>query len=272
MSPSDDLDIIASCAADFGAVEIARTRFELKVRLPVPLADGRSHAYRLVIAVFGGVATAREEKPLLLPEFCPERHINRDGSFCLFWRAVDDIVIDNVPAARIWWETLIRFLQQQVRAARLRQWPDANGRAHGEKAAMHQLHAERAAGRLGAPFPEDLADGRLTVEVSNSSAHGPAVRLLRNGRRLYSVWRRDRRVVNQRRPCLCPKGARLRPVVLKSCGDHGAAAADLALELQLMAEQERRFWKGFDGAQCCGTMDGCPLAKTETSVHAERAG
>ena len=42
--------------------------------------------------------------------------------------------------------------------------------------------------------------------------------------------------------------------------------------MQLMAEEERRFWKGFDGAQCCGTMDGCPLAKTETSVRAERAG
>ncbi|RIV78608.1 E2 domain-associated cysteine-rich protein [Pelagerythrobacter aerophilus] len=272
MSPSDDLDIIASCAAEFGAVEIARTRLELKVQLPVPLADGRSHSYRLVIAIFRGVATAQEEKPHLLPEFCPARHINRDGSFCLFWRAVDDIVIDNVSAARMWWETLIRFLQQQVRAARLRHWPDAKGRAHGEKAAIHQLRAERAAGRLGAPFPEDLADGRLIVEVSNSSGHGPAVRLLHNGRRLYSVWRRDRRVVNQRQPCLCPKGAQRRPIVLKSCGDHGGAAADLALELQSMAEEERRFWNDFESTQCCGTMDGCPLAKRESSVRAERVG
>lgn len=272
MLQSDDLDIIASCAADFGAIEIARSRFELGVRLPVPLADGRSHTYSLVIAVFGGVATAREKERLLLPAFCPERHINRDGTFCLFWRAVDDIIIDSTSAARTWWETLIRFLQQQARAARLRHWPDAKARAHGEKAAVHQLRAERAAGRLGAPFPDDLADGRLTVEVSNSSAHGPTVRLLRDARRLYSVWRRDRRVVNQRRPCLCPKDAQRRPVVLKSCGEHGGAAADLAIELQSMAEEERRFWKNFDGAQCCGTMDGCPLAKTETSVRAERAG
>ncbi|WP_352857672.1 E2 domain-containing protein [Mesorhizobium sp. M1163] len=29
--------------------------------------------------------------PTLLPAFCPERHINADGSFCLYWRAVDDI-------------------------------------------------------------------------------------------------------------------------------------------------------------------------------------
>lgn len=71
MSPSDDLEIIASSAADFGAVEIAHTRFELRVRLPVPLADGRIYTYRLVITVFGGVATAREEELHLLPAFCP---------------------------------------------------------------------------------------------------------------------------------------------------------------------------------------------------------
>lgn len=272
MSPSDNLDIIASCAAEFGAIETARSRFEMDVRLPVPLADGRSHTYSLVIEVFRGIATAREEKPLLLPAFCPERHINRDGTFCLFWRAVDDIIIDSVSAARTWWETLIRFLQQQVRAARLRQWPDSKARAHGEKAAVHQLSAERAADRLGEPFPDDLADGRLTVEVSNSSAHGPTVRLFRDASRLYSVWRRDRRVVNQRRPCLCPMGAQRRPVVLKSCGEHGRAASDLAIELLSMAQEERRFWKNFDGAKCCGTMDGCPLAKTETSVRAEQAG
>lgn len=272
MTPSDDLDILASCAADFGAVETARTRFELAVQLPVPLADGRSHTYRLVIAIFGGAATAREEKPLLLPAFCPERHINRDGSFCLFWRAVDDIVIDSVSAARAWWETLIRFLQQQVRAARLRHWPDAKARAHGEKAAVHQLRAERAADRLGAPFPDDLAAGRLTVGVSNSSVHGPTVRLLRDARRLYSVWHRERRVVNQRQPCLCPKGLQRRPVVLKSCGEHGRAAADLAIALQSMEEEERRFWKDFDGAQCCGTMDGCPLARAEIPIRAERSG
>lgn len=252
--------LIAACMPEFGATEIARSAGELLVSLPVPLADGRAPVYSLSITVVGASAVAREIAPSLLPAFCPERHINWNGSFCLYWRAVDDIVIDRPEAARAWWETLVRFLQLQTRAARLRHWPDGQGRAHGAAAALHQLRAELAAERLGGPFPCDLADRRLTVAVRGGGAEGPAVQLLRNGRRVYSVWMRSERVVNLRGPCVCPAGSRRRPTVLRSCGDHAAAAAALALELQRMAEQEKRFWDAFRGSPCCGSMEGCPLA------------
>ncbi len=269
MNPGSEkaLALIAACMPEFGATELGRSGGELLVSLPVPLADGRAPIYSLNIAVFGASAVAREISPLLLPAFCPERHINRDGSFCLYWRDVDDIVIDRPDAAWAWWETLVRFLQLQTRAARLRCWPDGQGRAHGPAAALHQLRAESAAERLGEPFPSYLADRRLTVTVRGGGSEGPAVQVLRDGQRLFSVWVRSARVVNLRRPCVCPAGGRRRPAVLRSCGDHAEQAAILAIELHRMREEEEAFWEVLRGAPCCGSIEGCPLA---TDAHACR--
>lgn len=254
------LALIAACIPEFGASELGRSDEELLVSLPVPLADGRAPLFSLSIAVNGTSAVAREIAPTLLPAFCPERHINRDGSFCLYWRAVDDIVIDGPDGARAWWETLVRFLQLQIRAARLGRWPDGRGRAHGAPAALHQLRAEIAAERLGEPFPPDLADRRLTVAVRGAGSQGPAVQVFRDGQRLFSVWMRSGRVVNLRRPCVCPAGSLRRPAVLRSCGDHAEEAASLAVELHRMRKAEKSFWDSFRGAPCCGSMEDCPLA------------
>ncbi|MCB8884014.1 hypothetical protein ACELLULO517_27510 [Acidisoma cellulosilytica] len=255
------IDTLAACLPALGATELGRgSGGELDVALPVTLSDGRCPVYHLRVSAAGASASASEVTPTLLPTFCPERHINVDGSFCLYWRPIDDIVIDGPSSAMIWWETLVRFLQLQTRAARRRHWPDGHGRAHGA-AAIHQFRAERAAERLGDPLFTDMRDGRLSVVMHGSGAEGPGIRVLRDGQRVFATWLRSRRVVNLRRPCLCTAGQKPRPRVIRSCGDHAAAAARLALELHKMAEQERDFWKDFEGHPCCGTMDDCPLAQ-----------
>ena len=255
------LDLLAARLPALGAIELGRgPGQELIVSLPVTLSDGRRPVYQIHVSVAGTSASAKEVSPTLLPAFCPVRHINADGSFCLYWRAVDDIVIDGPDAALAWWETLVRFLQLQTRAARRRRWPEGQARAHGA-AALHQHRAEKAAQRLGDPLATDLQEGRLSVVVRGSGAEGPGIRIMRDGDRVYAVWLRSRRVVNLRRPCLCSDGSRPRPRALRSCSDHAEAAATLALELRSMAEQERRFWDVFAGRTCCGTMDDCPLAK-----------
>jgi hypothetical protein len=256
----DPVGLIAGCLPDFGATEIDRESGSIRVSLPVPLSDGRQPVFVLDVTFTGASVSAREAVPTHLPSYCPHRHINGNGSLCLFWRAIDDIEIDGPEAARAWLETLVRFLQLQFRAARLRRWPDGHGRAHG-CAVIHQHRAEAAAERLGEPFATDMAEGRLTTSRKGGSAQGTAIQVLKDGRRLFSVWERSRRAVNQRAPCLCPAGSGRRRVVLKSCGDYAAAAADLALELNEMVIAEERFWKSAMGSPCCGTIDGCPLAK-----------
>ena len=265
------IDTLAACLPALGATELGRgPGDELDVALPITLSDGRCPVYHLRISVAGASAWAKEVTSTLLPAFCPERHINADGSFCLYWRAVDDIIIDGPAPALVWCETLVRFLQLQIRAARRRRWPDGRGRAHGA-AAIHQFRAERAAQRLGNELFTDMQDGRLSVTMRGSGAEGPAIRVLRDGQRIYATWLRSRRVVNLRGPCVCPAGREPRPRVIRSCGDHAAAAATLALELHSVAEQERRFWKTFEGHPCCGTMDDCPLAQISTAEVAQAA-
>ncbi len=271
MTGTSPLDLLAACLPALGATELGRgPGQELIIALPVTLSDGRRPVYQIHVSVTGTSASAKEVTPTLLPAFCPERHINADGSFCLYWRAVDDIVVDDPDAALAWWETLVRFLQLQARAARRRRWPEGQGRAHGA-AALHQYRAEKAAERLGDPIATDMQEGRLSFVVRGSGAEGPGIRVMRDGDRVYAVWLRSRRVVNQRRPCLCSEGSRPRPQTLRSCSDHAEAAATLALELHSMAEQERRFWDVFAGYKCCGTMDDCPLAKTTPSPVASKA-
>lgn len=254
------IDLLAACLADFGAAELERGTGSMRMSLPVPLSDGRQPVFVLDVTAMGTGATAREAVPSLLPSSCPDRHINPDGSLCLFWRAVDDIEITGPDTARDWMETLVRFLQLQFRAARLRRWPDGRGRAH-SFAVIHQYRAEAAAARLGEPFATDILEGRLTISRKGGSAEGTAIRVLKDGRRIFSVWERSRRVVNLRQPCLCPAGVRRPPIVLKSCEDHATAAADLAMEMNEMVIAEKRFWKSVQGSPCCGTMDECPLAK-----------
>jgi hypothetical protein len=260
VATNEPLALIAALLPDFGATELERVERRIRISLPIPLSDGRQPVFILDVNVIGSAATASEAVPTHLPGSCPDRHINPNGSFCLFWRAVDGIEINGPDNARDWLETLVRFLQLQFRAARLRRWPDGKGRAHG-LAVIHQNRAEVAAMQLGEPYVTDMLEGRLTVSRKGGSAEGTAIRVLKDGRRLFSVWERSRRVVSLRQRCLCPAGARPRPIVLRSCGDHAIAAADLAMELSEMVVAERHFWKSVRGAPCCGTMSGCPLAK-----------
>ncbi|MBX9647945.1 MAG: hypothetical protein K2X57_12920 [Xanthobacteraceae bacterium] len=268
-SAASTIDTLAACLPALGATELGRTsENELDIALPVTHSDGHCPIYHLRISITGASASVKELALKLLPTFCPERHINADGSFCLFWRAVDDIAIDGPHSALEWWETLARFLQHQTRAARLRRWPDGQARAHGA-AAIHQLRAERAAERLDDRLTTDIQYGRISAALHGSGAEGPAIRVLLDGKRIYSTWLRSKRVVNLRGPCICPAGKGQRPRAIRSCGEHAAAAATLALELHSMTVQERRFWAAFEGHLCCGTMNDCPLAQTSARADVD---
>jgi hypothetical protein len=140
----------------------------------------------------------------------------------------------------------------------LRRWPDHRAWAHGG-AAKHQLRAERSAERLGGDFPDDLAKARLSVRRNSYSPAGPALRVFRETEWIYSVWEQPGRVVNLRRPCICPAGNGRSAKVIRSCGDHGETAVALAFALRDWEYAERQFWGNFRGIPCCGTMDRCPL-------------
>jgi hypothetical protein len=195
----------------------------------------------------------------VLPSFCPARHINRDATFCLGWGddAAPDVV--NADSAEVWWGRVLAFLRLQMRASRARKWTGPEW-AHGA-AAIHQYAAERAAEKLGAEVLDDLRQRRIQVEWANRRAPlgGPLLKVMRNGSDWYSVWHGARRVVNKQRPCVCAAGSVRHHRRLRNCADHANQAYELANSLLLWGEEEDRFWTLFKGAQCCATLEDCPL-------------
>lgn len=202
--------------------------------------------------------SVKETLPTLLPPFCPERHINNDGTFCMSWREVDDLTIVDRPSAEHWFQTLIRFLQLQVRAARKRCWPNNLQWAHGS-AAKFQARAQTAAVDLGQDFVEDLAADALTVVVRKIRGRD-VLRLYRKGIWICSASVTALRLTNLRSRCVCQRGHSRRPTTIRSCGNHASAALSLLKALYEQELAERSFWRSFKGSQCCGSMDNCPLA------------
>lgn len=229
---------------------------------PPAVSGAPAPTYRLRIAEINTASVAvREVSPTLLPAFCPERHINIDGAFCLSWAEVEPLTIADAGAAVVWWMTLLIFLKRQRIAAARRQWPaKSEARAHGPEAARQQLVAETAADKLGPRFRRSLAEGRLTT-IRRQTGGEPRLRLLRDGHRVASVRERARKLMTRRMRCKCDDAYRLR-LPICACGDHEHALTDVTIALHRLATAERRFFEAYaaTGRRCCGTMEGCPLA------------
>lgn len=226
--------------------------------LPIVRADRRENVYEISARSTLNTVSARETVPLRLPAFCPDRHINYDATFCMGWRGAESLDVVDQASAQRWWETLVQFLRLQERAARLRRWPSARQWAHGD-AAKYQQQAIIAAEQLGPDFSKDIEQGQIRAVYKKIGTH-PVLRVFRDTVWTYSVRLDQRKVINLRQRCVCPKGQERRPRVLRSCGVHAQAAADLAVALHEQALAEKAFWESMKSKPCCKTLEHCPLA------------
>jgi len=137
------------------------------------------HVFTLAISIAGEHVSAKEAPGHhQLPQFCPDRHINPNQSFCLGWGDGKPGHIIDEAAARQWWSTVYRFLAHQISANVRRVFPGAeNGRAHGD-AAKHQAIAEQAAECLGPEFKAAAQAGLFEVRQD-----------VRPGKRRLELWR-----------------------------------------------------------------------------------
>lgn len=266
MSP---LGFLRATAAQNHAVLLDGDDETARFSVQPPLPSGApSPEYKLVIKTIGQSVTAAEIDPTLLPEFCPERHINPGGTFCLYWAEAEDGDIVDEDTANLWWGKLLLFLRHQRTAGKLREWPgQGDARAHGN-AARYQAQAEQEADVLGQTLRQALRDNRLTTKKRKSGRIG----LYLNGKRLLSVFLKERRVMTLRQRCKCAEAEQRRlPIV--DCGDHGAAIVRLVLAMEAWKSAEAEFSKTFKSLsyKCCGTMDNCPLAASLTDPVKEAA-
>jgi len=236
---------------------VARAVFDVVVQH----TDGKHIGYALKIVASGVQVSAMEVVPTELPAYCPERHINYDGTFCLNWKEDVALEVRDSASAERWWNHLVNFLRTQARAANKKRWP-GRAWAHGD-AARHQRAAEAAAARLGKDFSEDLERDRLRVERVKQSAneHGSVIRLLRNEQVSYAALEHPLRVINKRQPCICKRGNIKRHRRLRNCETHAIDAANLVAALLNWKLKEEEFWAQAraKGRPCCGTIKDCPL-------------
>jgi Prokaryotic E2 domain/Cysteine-rich domain, C-terminal to E2 domain len=258
----DVLGLLRAAAAGHFAREIAGGRDHVIFDVAPPSVSGApSPTYRLRVEARSAYATVREASPTLLPAFCPERHINFEGFFCLYWAEVEPLTISDTEAASVWWMKVLTFLKRQQVATALRQWPaKSEARAHGQEAAQQQVIAEAVAHKLGPRFHKALLEDRL-VSIRCTNSGEPRLRLLRDGSRLASVKERTRKLMTRRARCKCDD-AEVRRLPICACADHEEALTSLTLALYARSKAERRFFEAYaaTGRRCCGTMEDCPLA------------
>lgn len=224
----------------------------LSVVVRLRRASGKIVNYRLLIEASGPEPKAREETPERLPTFCPNRHVNVGGYFCLSFSSEDPLPVRDVRSAAAWWARLLKFLNLQETASALRRWPTTREWAHGD-AATHQCRAELCAAALGPRFTEALDQRRLSAKPSRNGF----LRLQDGKTRLYSVWSRAHRMATLRQGCPCGSGL---PII--ACGDHAERAAELPFALLAWRRAEQKFWEKARAQTCCGTLRDCPLRQS----------
>lgn len=249
---------LRECALNRGFDVEAHGADRLLLTVNVPHADGVRLEYRVVVSASGSYLCARED-PLArrLPEFCPERHIVSDGSFCMYWAGELSFAVTDVTSAGNWLSLLLNFLRLQRRAAKQRCWPNHETWAHGSDAARQQLRAERAAEKLG-PELKAAIEAR---DLKASRDGGGILRVMMGGRPLFSVWKSPNRFdrFGRRLTCVCEFGSGS-----KRKSSHGRRAKlleEMAQALLMWEDDERRFWVYHEDRVCCGTIDNCPLQK-----------
>ncbi len=253
------IDLIAQAAPDFGGACTKASDSSAILELPVKLVDGRILHYRLLLRQDGEWVSAREETPNHLPSFCPERHINLNSTFCLYYSAANRLTVVDETSAQAWLETVYKYLKLQERARMQRKWPNSDAWAHGD-AARHQLRAQIAAAALNDEISAALAENRLTINRRRSKGR-PILEVWIGDTHVYSVWESYKKVINQKKRCFCGKSGLRRPKRLRGCGHHAQQASELALAIRDWEDEEDRYWKGMQNQTCCGTCDACPLPR-----------
>lgn len=202
-----------------------------------PDRDGGVKTRRYELAAYignGGDVRVRERHiGELLPPFCPERHINDGGTFCIGLRAGYSVNTEN--AACSWWMKLQAFLCCQETAASTRAWPKWAQLSHGDAGDI-QLSAEFVADRIGMRAEYDAAVQYNLGHVAKNVANFDTAR----------------NVLRKARPdCICS------PAQAFTCENR---KYDCLIALETMRKRaEVDFWTTLDASRCCKTMNGCPL-------------
>lgn len=227
----------------------------IELDLKIVGRSGNRHLFKLRISETHSNLLTVKEINSLLPSFCPNRHINSDGTFCLGLQAdTENLSIEE------WMDNLNEFLQAQIFSQKNGKWPIfCQQWSHGN-AAIYQTKVEKLLLEvdldcLGLEF------NRLRlIEKKNDLFDEPYFHIYHNDKLLITGT--EKKVHNKRLSCICDKYGRAKHITLGNCPKKcsNLLISILINEKNRMLEEEK-FWKIFKNSkiQCCGTMHDCIL-------------
>jgi hypothetical protein len=253
----DTFKLLQSVAPNYGATLIDAPEGGHAAITVVRPGDSK-HSFELVVFINGEHVSVREAPGKgMLPRFCPDRHINRDSSFCLGWGDDDPSVIRDIEAAKRWWAAVYQFLLRQTGANNRRIFPGAeHSRAHGN-AAKHQAKAEAAAARISAEFSRKAASRKFIVR-KDAKPGKRRLELWLENKRIARVSTRSKDLVGGHTLCPCDATP---PREIAACGSHAQDLATFILEQHHCNASDRKFLDDLaaDGVVCCETLNDCGL-------------
>jgi hypothetical protein len=264
----DTIGLLQNVASDYGAT-LVRSSGGGQAEITIVRPGGAAYSFKLAVSISAERVRVRElPGHASFPAFCPDRHINGDGSFCLGWGEDEPSQITDEIAAKRWWAMVYQFISRQLGANNRGVFPGIeHGRAHGD-AAKHQANAERAASRMGLAFARQASAGSFTIRKDDRPGKH-RLELSLGSNRIARVSLKSKALVSRHTRCPCGDDPALN---ISECSDHADALATYILEQYNCEIADKVFLDQLaaSGSACCGTLQTCGLRQAIERKQAAR--
>lgn len=215
---------------------------------------GRSHKEEIEVEGSDDILKARATNNRY-PNFCPNRHINAGGYFCLGLK--EELDKKNLDE---WLNTVRAFLEAQSYCEKYGVWRhDAFKEWSHGSAALYQQLVEQNYNRFKKNPLKLTIDDLEVREINKFNQHFYHVSV---NDRLLLVGR-ENKVLNKRYSCICNPNGLNQHITIQSCNNECSKIIyTVAINDFLRAKEENRFWNDIINSEtftCCHTMKECKL-------------
>lgn len=190
------------------------------------------------------------------PRFCPNRHINAGGYFCLGLE--QDLKLMTIA---VFYQCIKEFLKIQLQVEKLKQWPyDQPEWSHGDAAVYQKIVEDKLKTINLKQLGFRVSDLTLVAKNNKTHRYSPYFHIYHLNQLIFTVL--NNKPHNKRQSCICSPHGRHKHKTLGQCDKQCAKVIyDIIINEQARIEAENNFWKTMKSCkiQCCGSMDKCEL-------------
>lgn len=222
--------------------------------LNVPMSNGKRKGFELTATQSDSELLIKESGGCL-PNFCPNRHINMGGYFCLGLK-VDSLEISD------WISDVKKYLRAQEYVSKHKRWPkNVEEWSHGNAAYYQQLVENGLLKLRGNNFNIDFKKIELR-ELSPAKCYPnqPHYHLYYDSKLVATGV--DSKILNKRAACICTTdgSAKHKHKTIGACKNECSKTLyQIPFNEKKRILEDNKFWEYFKNQKCCMTMDTCRL-------------